>query len=527
MNRAAAELSVASSPPIALLGVPLDHVTAAQAIERIEQMVASRRPHYVVTANVDFLVQARKDVELRRILLDAHLVLCDGTPLLWASRLLGHPLPERVAGADLVPLLIQVAARKKYRLFFLGASAESALQAVDRLRAQYPELIIAGHYSPPFNPLLEMDHEAIKQRIRAAEPDLLFVSFGCPKQEKWIAMHYRALGVPVAAGVGATIDFLAGQVRRAPPWMRRTGTEWLFRLAQEPRRLLRRYVQDMWVFGWGLLAQLWQLQCRFPRPARALLTRPLQPPVQLSPEIATPSPCPAALPSVRFFQFAERLDLPAVNGDKLLLQPNLADGRHCVAALDRVRFIDSAGVGFLVRLQKQLRAAGGQLVLVAPTPLVQRALGLMRLQDSFSTAPDAVTALQLLRARDQCETVTLETSPLGKQLAWHGEITAANADEVWARTHPHLPPASQANNPTALNPQASALRLTLDLSDVRFIDSSGLQLMVRAKRLAEQAGAILVFTGLRLPVLNVLRLAQLEPFLLSRQRQDSAGDLAA
>src|SRR5947207_14844112 len=125
-----------SSPvgaPIAILGVPFDNVTTAQAVALVEGMVASREPRYIVTANVDFLVQARRDVELRRILFEAHLVLCDGTPLVWISRLLGNALPERVAGADLVPALIEVAARKRYRLFLLGASSESAAKAVKRL----------------------------------------------------------------------------------------------------------------------------------------------------------------------------------------------------------------------------------------------------------------------------------------------------------------------------------------------------------------------------------------------------------
>ena len=227
--------------PLAILGVPFDNVTTEQVIQTIVEMVASRRPHYLVTANVDFLVQAQTDVELRRILFDADLVLCDGTPLLWASRLLGNPLAERVAGADIVPLLIRIAAERQYRIFLLGASPDSAQRAVANLRQQYEDLIIAGHYSPPFSTLLEMDHEKIKQRILAAQPDMLFVSFGCPKQEKWIAMHYRALGVPVAAGVGATIDFLAGHMKRAPVWMQRIGMEWVFRLAQKPRRLFGRY----------------------------------------------------------------------------------------------------------------------------------------------------------------------------------------------------------------------------------------------------------------------------------------------
>src|SRR5882724_5575093 len=201
-SKEAGALKRQTNPPIAILGIPFDNITIAQALERIAEMVESRRPHYLVTANVDFLVQAQTDIELRRILFDAHLVLCDGTPLVWASRLLGNPLPERVAGADLVPLLIRVAAQRGYRLFLLGATPESAQRAVTNLYRQHPDLIIAGHYSPPFNKLLEMDHDEIRRRITEAAPDLLLISFGCPKQEKWIAMHYRSLGVPVAVGVG-------------------------------------------------------------------------------------------------------------------------------------------------------------------------------------------------------------------------------------------------------------------------------------------------------------------------------------
>src|SRR5436190_1811217 len=245
--------------PISILGVRFDNLTIAETLQTIERMIATRRPHYAVTANVDFVVQAQHDVELRRIFFDAHLVLCDGTPLVWASRLLGNPLCERVAGADIVPLLIEIAERKRYRVFFLGAAPESIERAVTNVRKRHPELVICGHYSPPFNQLLEMDHEEIRKRVLGAKPDLLLVSLGCPKQEKWVAMNYRALGVPVTIGVGAAIDFLAGQVRRAPVWMQRGGVEWIFRLLQEPRRLYRRYSKDIRVFGLRLLGQLWHL----------------------------------------------------------------------------------------------------------------------------------------------------------------------------------------------------------------------------------------------------------------------------
>lgn len=239
----------------AILGVEFDRVTFTGAMERMEAMIASRRPHYAVTANVDFLVLARRDPELRRILNEAHLTLCDGTPLVWASRLLGHPLPERVAGSDLAPQLLRLAAEKHWRLFFLGATPEANAQAVANVRAQFPNLEI-GHYSPPFRPLPGMNHGEIRKRIRAARPDILFVAFGCPKAEKWMAMNYRTLGVPVMIGVGGTIDLLAGRLKRAPGWMQRAGLEWIFRLGQEPRRLFRRYATDLCRFGWAMAAEL-------------------------------------------------------------------------------------------------------------------------------------------------------------------------------------------------------------------------------------------------------------------------------
>lgn len=478
--------SLAPNVPIAILGVPFDNVTTSETIALIEQMIASRQPQYLVTANVDFIVQARADVELRRILFAAHLVLCDGTPLLWASRLLGNPLPERVAGSDLVPLLIKVAAEKQYRLFFLGATPASASQAVAKLQAQFPGLIVAGHYSPPFNKLLEMDHDEIKRRIFEAKPDLLLVSFGCPKQEKWISMHYRSLGVPVAVGVGATIDFLAGHVKRAPRWMQRSGTEWMFRVAQEPRRLAGRYLKDLWGFGWGILAQSWQLQARsFKAPASSassnweLTDLPMQ-------TVHMPA----------------RLDLAAVRNDSAFVAQLIAEPRHCLLEMAAVEFIDSTGVGFLIHLQKKLNAAGRELVLVAPSPTVQRALALMRLKDHFAAVPDLAAAQQLIQARvrEKSGAVTSGTGTAGNPVVWQGEITAANAEEVWGLTR------------SCLN--STGLDVVIDLSAVRFIDSTGLGLMIRVKKLAHSKCVKARFIGLQPAVRNVLHLARLEDFLL-------------
>ncbi|HXT12322.1 MAG TPA: WecB/TagA/CpsF family glycosyltransferase [Candidatus Angelobacter sp.] len=521
-----------ANPPIAILGVPFDNVTTSETIDAIQRMVESGKPHYLVTANVDFLVQAQEDVELRRILFDAHLVLCDGTPLLWASQLLGNPLLERVAGADLVPLLLRVAAEKGYRVFFLGATPESCAQAVENLKKKHPALIIADYYSPPFNKLLEMDHEEIKARILAAKPDLLFVSLGCPKQEKWIAMHYRSLGVPVSAGVGATIDFLAGTVKRAPVWMQRIGTEWIYRLAQEPRRLFKRYFKDLWVFGWKLLIQLWQLQLRsrkrtrtsfvaHPNGARSIAPRNgsgatsgamLRAPIR-GEQAKIFSPEPDRASSRRLLQddwqwlsLPDRLDLAAVRHDGLLADHILIDGRHCLLEMDKVRFIDSTGMGLLIRLQKKIHAGGGEMVLLAPSAAVRRALALMQLQNFFAIAPDLAAARELLaaRAREQSSAVKLRGTTSQDALLWHGEITAANAQEVWNTTEPHL----------TSNPQRD---LVIDLSGLRFIDSTGLGLMVRAKKLAQRERVKLEFVRPQPAVQNVIHLARLEELLVGKK----------
>lgn len=234
---------------VRIMDVPFDAITMEQTLGRIGGMIASRRPHYLATANVDFLVQARHDAVLHRILNEAHLVVCDGTPLVWLSRLLGLPLPERVAGSDLVPKLLTKSEAKGWSVFFLGGQDEVLEKALGNVREKHPKLRIAGAYSPPFAPFDQMDHEGICTRIKEAKPDVLLVSLGCPKQEKWIAQNYAAAGVPVSIGVGATIDFLAGTMKRAPRWMQVIGLEWVFRLAQEPRRLFKRYATDLVVFA--------------------------------------------------------------------------------------------------------------------------------------------------------------------------------------------------------------------------------------------------------------------------------------
>lgn len=362
--------------PVCILGIPFDHVTMPQALAAIDQMIAARRPHYVATANADFLVQSLEDKELRRILIEADLVLCDGTPLVWASRWLGNPLPERVAGADLVPQLLAAAADKGYRVFFLGGKPDVAARAVQRLRARHPGIEITGHYSPPFAPLEKMEHGEIGRRIREAQPDILLVSFGCPKAEKWIAMNYRSLGVPVSIGIGATIDFLAGEVQRAPAWMQRVGLEWSFRFLQEPRRLGPRYAKDLRRFGWAIARQMQAVKA------------------------ANADAEPGQALTATFSLQVVRLTAPT-RLDRALLMRDLPRRFHlhaqdCVVDLSQTRSIDSTGLGWLARLRRNQHRAGRKLVLLSPRKALRRALRITGLDDLLTIASTEAEAARLL-----------------------------------------------------------------------------------------------------------------------------------
>jgi N-acetylglucosaminyldiphosphoundecaprenol N-acetyl-beta-D-mannosaminyltransferase len=241
---------------VVVLGVPFDNVTMHEAVELIEEKIEERGFHQVATANVDFVVHAMRDRELQEVLCSCDLIVPDGMPIVWASRLMGCRLKERVSGIDMVPRLAELAARRGYGMFLLGASERSSQAAAAVLKERFPRLRIVGRYCPPVADLAEMDHEEILRRIERAQPDILLVAMGHPKQERWLAMHRHRLRVPVCMGVGASLDFLGGAVSRAPVWMQQAGFEWLYRAAQEPRRLATRYLADACGLARHLPAQL-------------------------------------------------------------------------------------------------------------------------------------------------------------------------------------------------------------------------------------------------------------------------------
>ena len=229
---------------VAVLGVPFHNVTMDETIALIEEHIREGGFHQIATANVDFLRNAMRNKKVHDILCSCEVVIPDGMPIVWMSRLLGTALKERVSGIDLVERLADVSSRRGYRVFMLGASESRSQRAAKMLKTRYPDLNIVGRFSPEPRPLNKMDHEEILRRIEEARPDILLVAFGNPKQEEWISMHRDRLNVPVCIGVGGSLDFISGKTRRAPRWMQRTGLEWFHRMAHEPQRLATRYMGD-------------------------------------------------------------------------------------------------------------------------------------------------------------------------------------------------------------------------------------------------------------------------------------------
>lgn len=240
---------------VEVLGLRLARMSFAETVDRVEWLIRRGRPSFFITANLHYAMLCERDGRLRQVNQKAAFLTADGMPLVWLSRLLGRPLPERVTGADLVWALCQRAAERGWRMFLLGGLPGVAEQAARVLQARYPGLRIVGMESPMLEELSSEEHAELLERIRQARPELLFAALGQPKGELWLAEHIEKLGVPAAVQIGAALDFVAGRQPRAPGWMRRSGLEWFWRFWCEPGRLGRRYAADV-VFLFGRLSQV-------------------------------------------------------------------------------------------------------------------------------------------------------------------------------------------------------------------------------------------------------------------------------
>jgi N-acetylglucosaminyldiphosphoundecaprenol N-acetyl-beta-D-mannosaminyltransferase len=239
--------AIAGAPAIAqaeLAGTRLALTDYERTLDWIDAAVARRERAYLCVAAVHTLMEAREDPELRAAVDGAAFTVPDGQPLVWALRALGHDIRARVYGPELMARACERAARGGQRHYLYGGrDAEALMRLAERLQTRFPGLQIVGGHAPPFRELSSDEMATVAAQIDAAQPDVVWVGIGVPKQEKWMAAMRPRLEAPVLVGVGAAFDFHAGLVPQAPPWMQRAGLEWSFRLAQEPRRLWHRYAR--------------------------------------------------------------------------------------------------------------------------------------------------------------------------------------------------------------------------------------------------------------------------------------------
>jgi N-acetylglucosaminyldiphosphoundecaprenol N-acetyl-beta-D-mannosaminyltransferase len=226
-------------------GVPFSLVDMPQCVDFLDRWISRKKPGFVVTANLHYVMLHHQQAGIAEVTRQATMILADGMPIVWRSRFSSTPLPSRVTGADLIYKLAELAAQKSYRLFLFGAAEGVAAAADEKLVEKYPGLQIAGCYSPPFHQLSETETSEMLQSIKDTQPDIILVALGQPKGEFWVLNHYLRLQTPLTIQVGASFDFVAGRVRRAPVFFQRTGLEWLYRALSEPKRLVPRYAKNM------------------------------------------------------------------------------------------------------------------------------------------------------------------------------------------------------------------------------------------------------------------------------------------
>lgn len=352
------------------MGLPINSLNANEAVDTLERLILSGGTHQVCAMNLDTWLNALADPHLHRIVAGSSLVFPDGMPLVWASGLLGCPVAERVTGVDLVPRLAELSSRKGYKIFLLGAKPGVADRVKELLERRYPGVQIVGTFAPAEENLIHMDHAEILRRIHAVSPDILLVAFGNPKQEKWIWMHRKRLGVPLAMGVGGSFDILVGDMRRAPRWVQKCGLEWAMRFLQEPVRLGPRYLRDFTGLARRLPMALLAAWCQRPYLGQSRVTT-------------------AVTQQVLHVNIHGRLGAELAPALQEATTASIVQGLLMVVHLHSVKQVTATGLGVLLGVRRQLLEAGLSLSLAGlnlRARFVLYAWNLQRLFDEWQPA---------------------------------------------------------------------------------------------------------------------------------------------
>ena len=475
--------------PLAIFGVPFHNVTFEEAIDWMVARVRVGQPVNIATANLDFVTQAWRDPEVQRLLIDADLVLADGFPIVKLAPFFGPPLKERVTGSDLTPMLAERSAQEGFRIYGLGSAAGVAKKAMDILKARHPDLKVAGAYSPPFAPLLKMDHRAILQRLEQARPDILFVAFGVPKQDKFISMHVRGWNVPVSIGVGGSLDFIAGKQKRAPAGLQSMYLEWFWRMCFDPKRLFTRYIANI-RFLLSASQQMWRIH-RMPDKPVAFQSLEKDDVAELE----------SLGVVVERFQPVDSEDAAR----QFVIDLGAAATQNIVLDIHPIPWFDSLELGALLEINKLCRANGKRLILYAPRPKVRRLLETCRLIDYFDTATrmDELTAiLQNLGEHRDGGTVYEE-----------GLLTLELPMELTAATLPTFEQQAEFIH-HELKEQGILKTLSVNAAQLDFIDSSGLGFLISLKKTTQDEGVSMSIANLSPKPRRVFEIARVDKVLL-------------
>jgi len=496
---------------VMILGIPIDNVTLDSTVQKILSFIKSyqfdKRPRQIATVNVDFLVNAlnwrlskpARHPELLDILRHADLVTADGMPIVWLSKLLKTPLQERVTGADLVPALANKTSETGHSIFFLGGKGDIAQQAADKLKLLYPNLNIAGVYSPfvytEGEKMLtseQQDNEIIR-RINQTNPDILLIGFGNPKQELWFNRNRHKLNVPVSIGIGGTYEFIVGNVHRAPLWMQNTGMEWIYRILQEPKRLWKRYAVGIIKLSFLCFPLLLQDKLQRYR-ITSIFNQKNKFPFKIHYERKSDElivRLPQRLDSSNLTTFENNWKLYVVMYKKVIFD------------FTQVKFIDSGGLGKLVRLitffqDKQVNIVSTGLI----NDNVIKLLKMTRIYDLINepTTPEVYPSAGSLLDKNFTEEkfITIKTKSQActkaKLVGRLDAATIANLD---------------------FEESISFLgegNYILDLSELTFLDSSGLRFFFYLHRSLKERNKILTLVQPNEMVSQLLKITNLSEF---------------
>jgi N-acetylglucosaminyldiphosphoundecaprenol N-acetyl-beta-D-mannosaminyltransferase len=443
---------------VTLLGVPILNANQGEILKWIADRIRSGEPCHIVTTNIDLLLQAWRDPEMHRIHLEADLVIADGMPLVWLSGLFGPALKERIAGSDLVPALGTLAAERGWSMYGVGAGPGVAERALKKLQELNPGLKVAGWESPPVGPLLQMGDDILDQ-LKKAKPDILLVALGSPKQEKWIRLHFDEWTVPIAIGVGASLDFLAGAQLRAPRWMGLIGLEWFWRMLANPRRLFKRYFVDAF-FLFYMLSRLILLR---------ILPRSNQP---------TWSGADPERVDIRGGKWVVFKPCPLPDDAHAYFKANepVAQKYPLVVDLTGIPWLGSVELSALINLSRTCRRSTLRLFLVGVSPRVERLIRLSKL-DRYLEMPgsrdDLERELNHLKAASESKVIRLNRMHHRLQLVLPKEFTRELVERIRETFVGHWA-------------TGKIKEVVIDARGMEYIDSGGSRLLLAIRRMVEQ-----------------------------------------